>query len=41
MTLVADESVDFGIIIGLRQKGIVVVSIYEDFSGIKGFFVKL
>jgi predicted nuclease of predicted toxin-antitoxin system len=35
MKLVADESVDFGIIIRLRQKGIVVVSIYEDYSGIK------
>ena len=35
MILVADESVDFGIIMRLRQKGIIVVSIYEDFSGIK------
>jgi predicted nuclease of predicted toxin-antitoxin system len=35
MTLVVDESVDFGIIIRLRQKGIIVVSIYEDFAGIK------
>jgi hypothetical protein len=35
MNLVADESVDFGIINILRQKGIVVVSICEDFSGIK------
>jgi predicted nuclease of predicted toxin-antitoxin system len=35
MTIVADESVDFGVIIELRRKGIDVVSIYEDFSGIK------
>jgi predicted nuclease of predicted toxin-antitoxin system len=35
MTLVADESVDFGIVIKLRQNGIVVFSVYEDFSGIK------
>lgn len=35
MTLVADESVDFGIISRLRQMGIGVVSISEDSSGIK------
>ena len=35
MNLVADESVDFGIINKLRQKGIVVFSVCEDFSGIK------
>ena len=35
MTLLADESVDFGIINNLRQKGIVVVSVLEDFSGSK------
>lgn len=35
MTLVADESVDFGIISRLRQKGISIISISEDFSGIK------
>ncbi|MCD4665606.1 MAG: DUF5615 family PIN-like protein [Bacteroidales bacterium] len=35
MVLVADESVDFGIIYDLRQKGITVVSISEEFSGIK------
>ena len=35
MTLLADESVDFGIINNLRQKGIVVVSISEDYAGIK------
>ncbi len=35
MTLMADESVDFGIINNLRLKGIVVVSILEDFAGIK------
>ena len=34
MTLVADESVDSGIIIGLRQKGIKVFSIAEEFRGI-------
>ncbi len=34
MTIVADESLDFGIIIRLRQKGVNVISIYEDFSGI-------
>jgi hypothetical protein len=33
--IVADESVDFGIIIRLRQMGISVVSISEDSSGIK------
>ena len=35
MKLVVDESVDFGIIIRLRQNGIIVLSILEDFSGIK------
>ncbi|OQX76068.1 MAG: hypothetical protein B6D61_09350 [Bacteroidetes bacterium 4484_249] len=35
MILVADESVDFGIIYDLRQKGITVFSISEEFSGIK------
>lgn len=35
MIVVADESVDFGIIIELRQKGIIVVSIAEESSGIK------
>lgn len=35
MTLVADENVDFGIINTLRQKGIVVISILENYSGIK------
>jgi len=35
MTLVADESVDFGIISQLRQMGITVVSISEDCPGIK------
>jgi predicted nuclease of predicted toxin-antitoxin system len=35
MNLVADESVDFGIISRLRQLGISVVSISEDSSGIK------
>ena len=35
MILVADESIDFGIISRLRQKGISVVSISEDYSGIK------
>jgi predicted nuclease of predicted toxin-antitoxin system len=35
MTLLADESLDFGIISELRQKGIVVVSVLEDFSGSK------
>ena len=35
MNLIADESVDFGIIIRLRQMGIGVVSISEDSSGIK------
>jgi len=34
MNLIADESVDFGIINILRQKGFVVTSICEDFSGI-------
>jgi predicted nuclease of predicted toxin-antitoxin system len=35
MDLVADESVDFGIILRLRQKGINVTSISEDYSGSK------
>jgi predicted nuclease of predicted toxin-antitoxin system len=35
MSIVADESVDFGIIKGIRQKGFQVLSITEDFSGIK------
>jgi predicted nuclease of predicted toxin-antitoxin system len=35
MNLVADESVDFGIINNLRKQGIIVLSICEDFSGIK------
>jgi predicted nuclease of predicted toxin-antitoxin system len=35
MNLVADESVDFGIINNLRKQGINVLSICEDFSGIK------
>ena len=35
MTLVADESVDFGIISQLRRIGITVVSISEDCPGIK------
>lgn len=35
MNLVADESVDFGIISRLRLMGIEVVSISEDSSGIK------
>ncbi|MDP3434810.1 MAG: DUF5615 family PIN-like protein, partial [Bacteroidota bacterium] len=35
MNLVADESVDFGIICRLREIGIEVISISEDFSGIK------
>jgi predicted nuclease of predicted toxin-antitoxin system len=35
MTLVADESVDFGIITRLRKMGMLVVSISEDSSGIK------
>ena len=35
MNLVADESVDFGIITRLREIGIFVVSISEDSSGIK------
>ena len=34
MTLVADESVDFGIIKGLRQKGINVFSVAEECFGI-------
>lgn len=35
MKLVADESVDSGIIQKLRQQGINVISISEEFSGIK------
>ncbi|NOX46473.1 MAG: hypothetical protein GXO89_05790 [Chlorobi bacterium] len=35
MILVADESVDFGIINNLRQAGISVFSISEEYSGIK------
>jgi predicted nuclease of predicted toxin-antitoxin system len=35
MTVVADESVDFGIILLLRQKGITVLSISEESFGIK------
>ena len=35
MTIVADESVDFGIILLLRQKGISVLSITEE-----GFRIK-
>ncbi|MCF6332622.1 MAG: DUF5615 family PIN-like protein [Draconibacterium sp.] len=34
MVLVADESVDFGIVKVLRQKGYNVVSILEEFQGI-------
>lgn len=35
MTIVADESVDFGIILLLRQKGFFVLSIAEESFGIK------
>ncbi len=35
MALVADESVDSGIIKGLRQKGITVFSVSEERWGIK------
>jgi predicted nuclease of predicted toxin-antitoxin system len=35
MTVVADESVDFGIILLLREKGIIVLSIAEESFGIK------
>ena len=35
MNLVADESVDYGIITRLRQMGLGVLSISEDSSGIK------
>jgi predicted nuclease of predicted toxin-antitoxin system len=35
MKILADESVDFGIILRLRQKNIEVISIAEDSSGIK------
>jgi predicted nuclease of predicted toxin-antitoxin system len=35
MTIVADESVDFGIILLLRQKGISVISVAEENFGIK------
>jgi predicted nuclease of predicted toxin-antitoxin system len=34
MKLVADESVDFGIIHELRQKGFEVISVLEDYSGV-------
>jgi predicted nuclease of predicted toxin-antitoxin system len=34
MKLLADESVDFGIITGLRQNGFEVISVLEDFSGL-------
>jgi len=39
MKVVADESVDFGIILKLRQKSIDVISIAEDSSGIKDYEV--
>ena len=35
MALLADESVDFEIISDLRLKGIVVISVLEDYTGIK------
>lgn len=35
MIVVADESVDFGIVLSLRQKKIIVLSIAEEYSGIK------
>ncbi len=35
MKVVADESVDFGIITGLREIGFQILSILEDHSGIK------
>lgn len=35
MILVADESVDFGIVTILRQKGFKIISIVEQYSGIK------
>ncbi|MEX2379995.1 MAG: DUF5615 family PIN-like protein [Vicingaceae bacterium] len=35
MTIVADESVDFGIVLLLRQRGIYVQSIAEERFGIK------
>ena len=35
MILVADEIVDFGIITILREKGITIICIAENFSGIK------
>lgn len=35
MELIADESVDFGIVRILRQKGYSVISVTEKFSGIK------
>jgi predicted nuclease of predicted toxin-antitoxin system len=35
MTLVADESVDFGLICRLRQMEILIVSISENYPGIK------
>ncbi len=34
MQIVADESVDFGIILRIRQKGYEVLSIMEEYSGI-------
>ena len=34
MKLVADESVDFGIIIELRVKGFEVISVLEEYSGV-------
>jgi predicted nuclease of predicted toxin-antitoxin system len=33
MKILADESVDFGIILGLRQKGFEVISVLESYSG--------
>jgi len=35
MKILADESVDFGIILGLRQKGFEVISVLENYSGQK------
>ena len=35
MTLIADESVDFGLINELQSKGFTVISILEEFAGIK------
>jgi predicted nuclease of predicted toxin-antitoxin system len=34
MKVVADESVDFGIVINLREKGFEVISVLEDYSGV-------